>query len=77
MPHSSRNIRDIFLLQVAIVCLVVLFCLIVLQMLDNALVTPWVSFVAVSLALAAVALKRMPAATIRARWNAVTVRMRP
>lgn len=56
MPQTSRNIREVFLLQLALVCLVVLFCLMVLQMLDDAMVTPWAaSFIAVTIALAAVA----------------------
>lgn len=60
MPSTSRNIRDVFLLQLAIVSLVVLLCLIVAQILDDALASPWASFLAVAVALAAV---------VVATWN--------
>ena len=55
MRPVSSNIREIFLLQLAIVCLVVLFCMILAQMLDLTTTTPWASFIAVTVALVAVA----------------------
>ncbi|MES2857815.1 MAG: HAMP domain-containing sensor histidine kinase [Pseudomonadota bacterium] len=60
MPNTSRNIREVFLLQLAIVSLVLLLYLVVDQILDDALASPWVIFFAVSTALAAV---------VAATWN--------
>lgn len=54
MRSTSRRIRQVFLLQLASVSLVVLLCLIVAQLLDDALASPWASFAAVAVALAAV-----------------------
>lgn len=54
MPQTSRAIREIFLLQLAIVSLVVLFFMIVAQMADEATSMPWAKLVVVSVALAAV-----------------------
>lgn len=60
MPNTSRHIREVFLLQLAIVSLVLLLFLMVAQILDDALASPWVSFSAVIVALAAV---------VAATWN--------
>ena len=54
MTHTSRKIRDMFLLQLAIVCLVVVLGLMVGQILDDAVKSPWLSFIAVTFALSAV-----------------------
>lgn len=54
MRSTSRSIREVFILQLAIVSLVILLCLIVAQILDDALASPWASFAAVAVALAAV-----------------------
>lgn len=60
MPQTSRHIREIFLLQLAIVSLVLLLCLVVAQILGDALASPWVVFFSVATALAAV---------VAATWN--------
>ncbi len=54
MTHTSRKIRDMFLLQLAIVCLVLVLVLMVGQILDDAVASPWLSFIAVAVALSAV-----------------------
>lgn len=54
MTHTSRTIRDMFLLQLAIVCLVLLLCLKVAQLLNDAFAAPWLSFIVVAVALSAV-----------------------
>lgn len=54
MDNTQRNIREIFLLQLAIVCLVVVLCVLGVQAMYGASAMPWLSATAIGIALASV-----------------------
>ena len=54
MDKTQRNIREIFLLQLAIVCLVVVLCVLGVQSMYGFLATPWVSVPVIVIAVGAV-----------------------
>jgi signal transduction histidine kinase len=54
VDNTQRNIREIFLLQLAIVCLVVVLCVLGVHAMYGASALPWLSAVAIAIALVAV-----------------------
>lgn len=54
MASTQRHIREIFLLQLAIICLVVVLCVLGLQAMYGPMALPWLSAVAIAIALGAI-----------------------
>lgn len=54
MANTQRHIREIFLLQLAIVCLVVVLCVLGVQAMYGPTALPWLTAVAIAIALGAI-----------------------